>query len=202
MIDIIPIIFYEFGFLLLFAATCVVFSKSPVKAVLSLVLAFFASAVLWMIQGAEFLSLALIFVYVGAVMTLFLFVVMMLNVSVLPSRVKLLKVMPALFVVIAIFGFAFYKSFVVSGNMVQVVSPIPSLNPELMLGSVHNIASELYTNYLLAFEIVAILLLIAIIASIALTLRANNSTRLKQKIGDQTLTSPKNRIDLINMESE
>jgi NADH-quinone oxidoreductase subunit J len=198
MIDITPIIFYEFGFLLLFAATCVVFSQSPVKAVLSLVLAFFASAVLWMIQEAEFLSLALIFVYVGAVMTLFLFVVMMINVSVLPSRVSLLKAMPALFVMIAIFGYAFYKSFILGGNMAELASP----NSTELLGSVHNIGLELYTNYLLSFEIVAILLLIAIIASIALTHRASNRPSLKQKIGDQTLTNPKNRIELINLESE
>lgn len=197
MIDIIPIIFYEFGFLLLFAATCVVFSNSPVKSVLSLVLAFFASAVLWMMQGAEFLSLALIFVYVGAVMTLFLFVVMMLNVSVLPSRVSLLKAVPGLFMVLAIFGYAFYKSFVL-GSMGQVHAPML----DGMLGSTHNIALELYTNYLLAFEIVAILLLIAIISAIALTHRTSTRTRFKQEIGKQTLTTSKNRIDLINMESE
>lgn len=193
MIDILPIIFYEFGFLLLFAATCVVFSKSPVKAVLSLVLAFFASSVLWMMQEAEFLALALIFVYVGAVMTLFLFVVMMLNVNVLPSRVSLLKAVPGLFMLLAIFGYAFYKSFV-AGDIVggSVTSG--------MLGSTHNLALELYTNYLLAFEVVAVLLFIAIIAAISLTHRTGKS--LKQDIGMQTLTSGKNRIDVINMESE
>src|SRR3990167_9491007 len=101
------IIFYTFTVLLIAASTMVITAKNPVKSVLFLVVAFFASSVLWMLTQAEFLALVLIFVYVGAVMTLFLFVVMMLRTeSTTPVSIKYFPL--ALFVFVLLVGTAFY----------------------------------------------------------------------------------------------
>ena len=91
---IYQIVFYLFTIALLGSAAMVVFSRNPVRAILFLVMAFFCSAVLWMLLEAEFLSLVLIFVYVGAVMTLFLFVVMMLNIDLAPLKEGFVRYLP------------------------------------------------------------------------------------------------------------
>ena len=200
MIDIQTIIFYQFAALLLTASTMVVVSKNPVKSVLSLVLAFFASAVLWMMQQAEFLSLALIFVYVGAVMTLFLFIVLMLNVSTLPKRARVLGFTPALFALLVVFAYSFYQVFM-QGATATTLSQGPK-NSGLMLGSAENIASVLYTDYLIVFELVAVVLLIAIVAAIALTQRTGRVGVLRQRVGDQVAAKPEERIELVKMEAE
>src|SRR6476620_6092442 len=96
------IIFYIFTIVLIASATMVITARNPVKAVLFLVVAFFASAILWMLMQAEFLSLVLIFVYVGAVMTLFLFVVMMLNIDQTELKSGLVRYYPAGFLVLVI----------------------------------------------------------------------------------------------------
>ena len=99
------VVFYFFSFVLIAAACMVIISRNPVRAVLFLVLAFFASAVLWMLLQAEFLSLVLIFVYVGAVMTLFLFVVMMLNIDLSEMREGFVKFLPfAVLVLVLLVG--------------------------------------------------------------------------------------------------
>ena len=200
VIDIQAIIFYQFAALLLVASTMVVVSKNPVKSVLSLVLAFFASAVLWMIQQAEFLSLALIFVYVGAVMTLFLFIVLMLNVSALPQRARILGFTPALFALLVAFAYSFYQVFVQGETASITLKDAP--NPTLMLGSAENIAHVLYTDYVIVFELVAVVLLIAIVAAIALTQRAGRVGVLRQRVGDQVAVNPETRVTLVKMEAE
>ena len=200
MINIISIVFYQFAALLLIASTMVVVSKNPVKSVLSLVLAFFASAVLWMLQQAEFLALALIFVYVGAVMTLFLFIVLMLNVSTLPKRQKMGRFFPMMLAFIALFGYSFFKLFNDStlGYTLTTYHPVT----HSMLGSAENIAALLYTDYILAFELVAVVLLIAIVAAIGLTYRGDRTGMRRQKIGKQVLANPRERVELIKMEAE
>ena len=96
-----PLVFYVFSAILLGAAVCVITSRNPVRGVLFLVLAFFASSVLWILLEAEFLALVLIFVYGGAVMTLFLFVVMMLNIDLAPLREGFVRYLPGGILVIA-----------------------------------------------------------------------------------------------------
>ncbi|MDQ2994576.1 MAG: NADH-quinone oxidoreductase subunit J, partial [Pseudomonadota bacterium] len=103
MLDVSLLVFYAFATLLIGSATMVILSISPVRGALFLVLAFFASSVLWLLIDAEFLALALIFVYVGAVMTLFLFVVMMLNLDTLPSREGFVRYLPFGVIVMAMF---------------------------------------------------------------------------------------------------
>ena len=200
IVDILAIVFYEFSLLLIAGAVGVVVSKSPVKSILCLIMCFFATAFLWMIEEAEFLSLALIFVYVGAVMTLFLFVVMMLNVSKLPPKGNIIKIIPFLLFVMLIFGFGFYKSFVLLGDKVSSVSP--SNNNHILLGSAQNIAKVLYTDYAICFEIVAVLLLTSIIAAITLSYRGKVGYNLKQKISKQVTADPKNRVTLVNIATE
>lgn len=199
MVDVEAIIFYQFAAILLIAAIAVVVSKNPVKSVLSLVLAFFASAVLWMIQQAEFLSLALVFVYIGAVMTLFLFIVLMINSNTVPARKRVWSFLPLVLSLSAIFGYAFYRAFNVTSN--NLAQP-GSYSGKTMLGSAENIAAVLYTKYLVPFELVSILLLIAIIAAISLSFRGAQHGRLKQNIGRQVTADPKKRVVMVKMEAE
>jgi NADH-quinone oxidoreductase subunit J len=103
------VVFFIFAFVLVVSAFMVIVSKNPVKSVLFLVLAFFACAVLWMLIHAEFLSLLLIFVYVGAVMTLFLFVVMMLNIDLAPLSENFVQYLPfAILVMLMLVGLFLY----------------------------------------------------------------------------------------------
>lgn len=199
MIDVEAIIFYQFAAILLIAAIAVVVSKNPVKSVLSLVLAFFASAVLWMMQQAEFLSLALVFVYIGAVMTLFLFIVLMINANTVPARKRVWSFLPLVLSLSAIFGYAFYRAFSISSE--NLAAP-GSYSGKTMLGSAENIAEVLYTKYLVPFELVSILLLIAIIAAISLSFRGRQHGRLKQNIGHQVTADPKKRLVIVKMEAE
>lgn len=199
MIDVEAIIFYQFAAILLIAAIAVVVSKNPVKSVLSLVLAFFASAVLWMMQQAEFLSLALVFVYIGAVMTLFLFIVLMINANTVPARKRAWSFLPLVLSLSAIFGYAFYRAFNISSENLAV----PGIySGKTMLGSAENIAEVLYTKYLVPFELVSVLLLIAIIAAISLSFRGRQHGRLKQNIGRQVTADPKKRLVIVKMEAE
>jgi len=103
------IVFYAFSALLLLAATLVITTRHPVRAIMFLILSFFASSVLWMLLQAEFLSLVLIFVYVGAVMTLFLFVVMMLNVASLPRPQGMRFYLPFGGLISAILAYLMFK---------------------------------------------------------------------------------------------
>jgi NADH-quinone oxidoreductase subunit J len=200
MIDITQIVFAQFAAILLISATAVVVSKNPVKSVLSLVLAFFSSAVLWMLQQAEFLSLALIFVYIGAVMTLFLFVVLMINANSIPCRRRSWFVLPLLLAVASIFFYAFYRAFYPM-PLPHVVN-FSAYDGATMLGSPEHIAQVLYTDYRLAFEGVAVLLLVAIVAAISLSQRATQAGALKQRVAKQVAADPTTRIRMVNMEAD
>src|SRR5919109_1639070 len=159
------LVFYFFAILLVFAASMVITVKNPVHAALFLVLAFFSSAAIWLLLEAEFLAIALVLVYVGAVMVLFLFVVMMLDVNLAELRAGFTKYLPvgglvALLMMVAM-------SWVVGSRYFnREVSPHPAdYSNTLELGKV------LYTDYIYPFEIAAIILLVAIVAAIALTMR-------------------------------
>lgn len=194
----LQIIFYFFSALLLIAAVMVIISRNPVHGVLFLVLAFFASAALWMILQAEFLSLALIFVYVGAVLTLFLFVVMMINIDVASLRQGFVRYLP--FGVLVIVLLLAMMLFVIGPKHFGLSYATLALRPA-NYSNVNQLGSVLYTQYVYAFELAAVILLVAIISAISLTFRAPRGMRT-QKISAQLAANPKDRVELIKMPSE
>ena len=190
--------FYLFSAILVGAALSVIFSRNPVHAALSLVLAFFTSAAIWLILEAEFLAISLILVYVGAVMVLFLFVVMMLDINL--NRMKegyWNYLLPAL----VVSGIFLAEIIVLVGGRVvfekpsEVAATITSEGNTLQLGRL------LYTEYLYAFELAAVILLVAIVAAIALTLRRRKDTKLVNT-SQQLSANRANRLKIISMPVE
>ena len=192
------ILFYCFSAVLLVAALGVITSRNPVHSALFLVLTFFNSAVLWLLIEAEFLAIALVLVYVGAVMVLFLFVVMMLdiNAEVLRdgfTRYAPLGVVVAVIAVVEIVNVALTRSG--DTNFVtQAVPYPPDYNNAEALGAV------LYTEHVYAFELAAVILLLAIIAAISLTMRKRPGLKV-QDIASQVATRREDRIRLVQVES-
>src|SRR3989449_6890984 len=158
-------IFYAFGAVLLLAGLRVITSRNPVHGALFLVLSFFTASALWLLLRAEFLAIALVVVYVGAVMVLFLFVVMMLDINIERLREGFWKNLP---VAIVVGGLMVFEMIAVLANRIYGARP-----RELPPGysNTRELARTLYTDYAYAFEIAAVILLVAIIAAIALTLR-------------------------------
>ncbi|TAG05399.1 MAG: NADH-quinone oxidoreductase subunit J [Betaproteobacteria bacterium] len=200
MPDLTTIVFYVFSAILLFSAVRVISVKNPVHAALFLVLAFFSAACLWMLLKAEFLAIALVLVYVGAVMVLFLFVVMMLDVNVEELRAQFKSHLPvALLVGAAVFvelllvlGLAFSKR----------VGSTETTKAILVDGSnTKALGIELFTKYIYAVEIAGVLLLVAIVAAIALTLRDRRETRY-QNPGEQVLVKRNDRLRVLKVDSE
>ena len=195
----ITILFYFFSTVLIAAALGVIFSRNPVHAVMLLVLAFFQSAVLWLLIGAEFLALVLVLVYVGAVMVLFLFVVMMLDIDVEREQGGLTRYAPlgaiiAALMVVELVQVIWAKGQVSAATMGFAAMPENYDNTKA-LGAV------LYTEHVYAFEIAAVILLIAIIAAITLTMRKRPGLKV-QNIAAQVAVRAKDRVRLVNMKSE
>jgi NADH-quinone oxidoreductase subunit J len=193
------LIFYFFSAVLVGAALGVIFSRNPVYAVLFLVLAFFQSAVLWLLAEAEFLAIVLVLVYVGAVMVLFLFVVMMLDITVEKVRGGFTRYAPlglaiTTLMVIELVQVIWLRSSV--GTTIAGFQPTPAgySNTEA-LGSV------LYTEHAYAFELAAVVLLLAIVAAISLTMRKRPGLKT-QDIGKQVSVRPGDRIRMVKMGSE
>jgi NADH-quinone oxidoreductase subunit J len=193
------IVFYGFAGLLIFSASMVITIRNPVLAALFLVLAFFSSAAIWLILEAEFLAIALVLVYVGAVMVLFLFVVMMLDVNLAPLREGFIKYLPvgvifALMMMITM-GLAVGSGYFDTEQFTPLVKHGPGYSNTAELGL------ALYTNYLYPFEIAGAILLVAIIAAISLTMRKPRSDKA-QKPERQVAVKKKDRLRLIKMKSE
>ena len=190
------LVFYFFAILLVFAAGMVITVKNPVHAALFLVLAFFSSAAIWLLLEAEFLAIALVLVYVGAVMVLFLFVVMMLDVNLAELRAGFTKYLPvgglvALLMMVAM-------SWVVGSRYFnREVSPHPA-----DYSNTRELGKVLYTDYIYPFEIAAIILLVAIVAAIALTMRERRSLLKTQKPELQVTVHRQDRIRLVKMAAE
>lgn len=191
------VVFYIFAAVLLFAAVMVITARNPVHAALYLVLAFFNSAALWIIAGAEFLGIVLVLVYVGAVMVLFLFVVMMLDVKVAPVKEGFTRFLPAGLIVALAMAL---QMFLVIWTRGLEAIPMPEPRPE---GYSHTreLGELLYTDYLYAFEIAAVLLLVAIIAAIMLTHRKRPSTK-QQDPARQVQVKRGERVRLVKMQAE
>lgn len=194
------LLFYAFAAVLVGAALGVIFAKNPVHGVMFLVLAFFQSAVLWLLAEAEFLAIVLVLVYVGAVMVLFLFVVMMLDIDVERARKGLTRYAPiglviAALMVIELVQLIWLKNRpegAAGGGFVP--TPADFSNTEA-LGSV------LYTEHVYAFEIAAVLLLLAIVAAITLTMRQRPGLK-SQNISRQVSVKPGDRVRIVKMDAE
>jgi NADH-quinone oxidoreductase subunit J len=166
-------LFYAFAAIMLFAALRVITARNPVHAALFLVLSFFTAAAIWLLLRAEFLAIVLVVVYVGAVMVLFLFVVMMLDINLERLREGFWRNLP-LALVVGVIMVA--EMAAVLWGRYYGVAPRPR---ELPAGhsNTRELGGVLYTQYAYAFEIAAVVLLVAIIAAIALTLRRRKDTR-------------------------
>ena len=193
------IIFYVFAFSTVVTATAVVTVRNPVHAALFLVLTFFTSAIIWMTLEAEFLAISLVLVYVGAVMVLFLFVVMMLDINIARLREGFVKYLP-LGIVVAL---------IMLGLMLNVVtSDIFSL--EMMAepaakgadySNTKALGSVLYTEHVFAFEIAAVILLVAIVAAISLTMRKRTHTKY-QNPSEQIKVRKADRLRIVKMPAD
>jgi NADH-quinone oxidoreductase subunit J len=192
-------IFYVFAAILVFAAGRVITVRNPVHAALHLVLAFFTCAGLWLLLEAEFLAITLVLVYVGAVMVLFLFVVMMLDINVSPLREGFVKYLPVGFTVALLI---FAEMFMVLGvkNFGAEAVAIPARHGA-DYSNTREIGSVLYTDYVYPFEIAAVILLVAIIAAIALTMRKRPETKF-QNPAEQVKARRQDRVRLVKMEAE
>ncbi len=193
------IIFYLFAAALLVSAVMVILARNPVRAVLFLVLCFFFSAVLWMLLQAEFISLVLIFVYVGAVMTLFLFVVMMLNIDLVPLREGFVRFLPlGILVLLFLLGIMF---FVLTGQKAMSNSPLPISHPATY-SNVSVVGNVLFTQYLYAFEIAGLILLVAMVAAISLAFHGRKAGTKAQNIEKQLNANKASGLRIIKMKSE
>lgn len=190
------IIFDVLAIMAVFSGVMVVSSKNSVRGALFLVLTFFCMSGIWMLLQAEFLALILVLVYVGAVMTLFLFVVMMLQVNVTSFREGFVRYLPiGLLMVLAIIGILVYVLGANSFNVSALVVEPADYNNTANLGMV------LYTDYVFPFEVAAVILLTAIVAAISLTHR-KAVNRKTQVISDQIAVKREDRVRLIKMPSE
>jgi NADH-quinone oxidoreductase subunit J len=188
-------IFYAFAAVLLVAGLAVITARNPVHGALALVLAFFTAAAIWLLLRAEFLAIALVVVYVGAVMVLFLFVVMMLDINLERVREGFWQNLPLALVVggIMVLEMAAVLSRRIWGEIPRQIPANYSNTREL--------GRVLYTQYAYAFEIAAVILLVAIIAAIALTLRARKDSR-HQTPSEQVRARREERVRLVSMPAE
>jgi NADH-quinone oxidoreductase subunit J len=183
------------------AAVMVITQNNPVRCVLFLVFAFFTTSVLWILVSAEFLALILVLVYVGAVMTLFLFVVMMLNIDVESMKTHVIRYLPFGLMLVALLGSILvvvipkeqYK------NAVEV-SQAP-VHGKAEVANTAALGDILYTDYVFAFELAAAILLVAIVAAITLVHRAPIRSK-QQDIVRQIMTRRKDRVKLVKMKLE
>jgi NADH-quinone oxidoreductase subunit J len=198
------VIFYVFAAILLMAAMLVITARNPVHSALSLVLAFFTSAALWLLAEAEFLGIALVLVYVGAVMVLFLFVVMMLDINISVIREGFARYLPLgalVGVVMVLQMLLVIGAGVGEGQVSLALADAAAAETAGEGNNIRLLGSVLYTVYVYPFELAAIVLLLAIIAAIMLTHRRRADTK-HQDISAQVRTRKDDRLRLVRMPSE
>jgi NADH-quinone oxidoreductase subunit J len=191
--------FYAFAAVTVVAALSVVTLRNSVQAVLSLVLTFFSTACIWMLAEAEFLAIALIVVYVGAVMVLFLFVVMMLDIDQEQLREGFVKYLPVGLIVAVVMLVEMLGLIGVRVMHAQTMGE----NPATAAGMSNTawLGQALYTQYLLPFEVAALILTVGVIAAVALTLRQRTGVR-HQQASEQVVVNPRDRVRLVKMAAE
>jgi NADH-quinone oxidoreductase subunit J len=196
---VLHVIFYVFAAVAVGSALAVITARNPVRSVLALVVTFFAMSGVWMILRAEFLSLILLLVYVGAVMTLFLFVVMMLNIDNESKHSGFVRYLP-LGVIIILMLTGIVIAAVGPDYFGLVKMPVP-VAEAANTSNTQKLGLLLFTEYAYPFEIAGVVLLAAIIAAITLAHRGPVKRRV-QNISDQIAATPANRLRLIKMASE
>lgn len=193
------LVFYAFSIILIFSAGMVVTVRNPVHAAMFLVLCFFTTAAIWLLLEAEFLAITLVLVYVGAVMVLFLFVVMMLDINVAPLREGFARFMPV-GVVVAVLMFAVMAMVVGANYFGSRVFTAPERHAA-DYSNTRELGMQLYTTYVYPFEIASVILLVAIVAAIALTLRRRSGTRF-QRQEEQVVVKRDDRVRMVQMDAE
>jgi NADH-quinone oxidoreductase subunit J len=196
----VNLLFYVFGVILVLTAIGVITARNPVHCALFLVAAFLNSAVIWMLLQAEFLALTLIVVYVGAVMVLWLFVVMMLDIDIAKLRQGFTRYAPlgalvALIVVAQIGLVVYVRKLGLDDNAAAAVARPADYS------NTHELGYLLYTQYLYPFEIAAVILLVAIVAAITLTMRERAGQKV-QDISAQVAVNAKDRVRIVKMDAE
>lgn len=192
------LLFYIFSFFLLASAFVVVTVRNPVHSVLFLIFAFFNSAGLFLLLGAEFISMLMVIVYVGAVAVLFLFVVMMLDIDVTKLREGFAKYFPIGFAVAVIMAAELITILKVKDQNSIFSIPAHPQNPALT--NTENIGMLLYTDYLLPFQLAGFILLIAMIGAITLTLRTRPGVR-KQNINKQVARKRADGVEIVKVQT-
>jgi len=193
------VLFYFFSTILVFASVMVITIRNPVKAVLFLVLAFFTSAGVWILLEAEFLAITLVLVYVGAVMVLFLFVVMMLDNNIEPLREGYARYLP-IGIIIGIV-IVLEISMVVGPERFGLAQYADPMGHGADYSNTKELGRILYTQYVYPFELAAIILVVAIVAAIALTLRKKRHSRFIQ-VEDQVYVKRNDRVRMVKMAPE
>ena len=199
-------LFYAFAAILLFAAFRVITARNPVHAALYLVLAFFQAAAIWILLKAEFLAITLVLVYVGAVMVLFLFVVMMLDVNIDEVRQGFWRHFPLAGSIAALI--ALEMSYVLMSGF-REPPKLPGANAGVtdattqigaQISNTKELGKVLYSEYIYPLEVAAVILLVAIIAAIALTLRERKDSK-SQNPSEQVRVKRSDRVTLVKMNS-
>ena len=188
-------LFYTFATILLAASVAVVTVKNPVHAALFLILSFFSASAIWILLGAEFLALTLVLVYVGAVMVLFLFVIMMARLDLEELKKNFLAHMS---VALPVGGILLFEMFALISYGFSDLS-----NSEKNISSSSNtyqIGMRLYTEFFLAFQTAAVILLVAMIAAIAITLKGRKADVKGQNPSEQVVVNPKERLSLVKVD--
>ncbi|HNZ57409.1 MAG TPA: NADH-quinone oxidoreductase subunit J [Methylophilaceae bacterium] len=192
------IVFYVLATILLYAAVSVITTRNPVYAALYLVLAFFTAAGIWLLLEAEFLAITLVLVYVGAVMVLFLFVVMMLDINLDRLREGFWKALP---VALPVGGLMAVEMVMIVGTqnfgVDKVAAPVAKSSD---YSNTAELGRVLYTDYLLPFELASIVLLVAIVAAIALTLRGRRESKSMDP-AKQVLVKKSDRLRIVKMDA-
>jgi NADH-quinone oxidoreductase subunit J len=199
MMDVQSALFYVFSATMLFAAFRVITARNPVHAALYLVLAFFQASGVWMLLRAEFLSIALVLVYVGAVMVLFLFVVMMLDINIDSIRQGFWKHFPLAATMGAVIALEL-AAVLLGGFRISEPQVHAAAQVGVQVSNTKELGVLLYTEYLYPVQIAALILLVALIAAIALTLRARKDSKY-QNPADQVRVKARDRVALVKMDA-
>ncbi|NRO96096.1 NADH-quinone oxidoreductase subunit J [Paraburkholderia sp. NMBU_R16] len=202
------VLFYIFALLLTVSGLKVITSRNPVGSALFLVLAFFNAAAIWMLLEAEFLAILLVLLYVGAVMVLFLFVVMMLDINLDVLRKDFRRFVPMATIVGAIIvvetALILWHGYGATATPVHDVTATggaAGVGGAAVMSNTYLIGKVIYTDYVFAFEVAGLVLLVAIIAAIALTARKGKDSK-RQRVSDQVKVRAKDRVRLVKMPAE
>ena len=192
-------LFYLFAAIILYGALQTVTVKNPVHSALHLVLTFCASAMMWLLMQAEFLGITLVVVYVGAVMVLFLFVVMMLNIDVEEMRKGFWRHAPAAMVVGILMAALLIAIFVAPDtalNQFGLMKDVPA-----DYSNVRDLGKQIYTTYLMPFELAAVLLVLGMVAAIALVHRKTNNPKRQNPAEQVKVNAAEGRMRMVKMET-